>query len=143
MAVQVPLRGGPGRGKYAVVDEQDFPLVSTFNWHYRDGYAITKKNGRDLRMHRLIADVHDPSVLVDHKDRNRLNNTRDNLRSFTPKENANNRSDNRRIQAFGEWLTIAEWADDPRCEVSYDVLYGRIRKGIVPTWAILAPPEVV
>ncbi len=139
MAVQVALNGMAGARKYALVDDQDFPIVSKYKWSYRDGYAITKANGHDLRMHRLVANVYDPEVLVDHRDNNRLNNTRKNLRPFTPKENANNRLDNRRILAFGEWKTVAEWVDDPICRVNYDTLYGRIRKEIDPFWAIVAP----
>lgn len=141
MTQKVRLTGVAGRGKFATVDNADYPTVRRYKWHFRDGYAITKHNGKDLRMHRLVAKVRDPSVLVDHKDGDRLNNTRDNLRRYTPTQNANNRCDNRKVFAFGEWKTIAEWAADPICLVSYDVLYGRIRKGVLPQWAILAEAD--
>jgi hypothetical protein len=89
-------------------------------------------------MHRLITGTTDPFVIVDHKDRDRLNNTRDNLREFTPKQNANNMATNRRLKAFGEERTMAEWADDPRCSVSYFCLAGRIAMGFPVELSILA-----
>lgn len=92
-------------------------------------------------MHRFIMDVTDPDLIVDHKDRNRLNNTRENLRVINYIENANNRTDNVFIECFGESKTIADWSRDPRCVVTYDALRARFRKGIEPWAAILAPSE--
>jgi hypothetical protein len=92
-------------------------------------------------MHRYIMDVHDPEMIVDHKDRNRLNNTRENLRVINYLQNANNRTDNVFVECFGESKTIAEWSRDYRCEVNYETLRGRIRKGVEPWAAILAPSE--
>jgi hypothetical protein len=138
---QIALKGQAGVAKYAYVDSKDFAVVIKHSWYYRDGYAITKHNGKDLRMHRLVANETDPEVIVDHIDRDRLNNRRGNLRKYTAVENARNRCDNRRILVFGEEKTIAEWVEDEACEVNYDTLYGRLRKGVDPLWAILAPQE--
>lgn len=87
-------------------------------------------------MHRLLLDVTDEEILVDHKDRNRLNNTKANLREFTPVQNANNRVDNRRLVAFGEEKTLAEWVEDPICRARYSVLQKRIQKDL-PFWVAL------
>jgi len=43
-------------------------------------------------MHRLILSITDPCIKVDHKDRNGLNNQRNNLRLATHKQNMANRS---------------------------------------------------
>lgn len=141
--MKIWLSGNYGAGKAAEVDTEDFELVSKYSWHYRDGYAVTKTKRPDgkrvtLQMHRLVMGTTDPLVIVDHKDRNRLNNTRDNLREFTPKENANNMVTNRRLIAFGEERTMAQWADDPRCSVSYFCLSGRIAAGFPVELSILA-----
>jgi hypothetical protein len=50
----------------------------------------------------------------------------DNCRIATLSENANNKSNNRIVFAFGVHRTLAEWTTDPRCSVSYPTLYARI-----------------
>lgn len=137
--LQIKLNGINGAGKYALVSPEDYPRLVRFSWYYREGYALAKIDSHEIRMHRYIMDVHDPDMIVDHKDRNRLNNTRENLRVINYLENANNRTDNVFIDCFGETKTIAEWSRDPRCMVSYDTLRARIRKGIEVWAAILAP----
>jgi hypothetical protein len=141
--MRVWLSGAYGSGKYAEIDVEDYELVSQYTWHMRDGYAVTKAKLPDgrratLQMHRLIMGTTDPFVIVDHKDRNRLNNTRSNLREFTPKQNANNMVTNKRLTAFGETKTMSEWADDARCGVSYFCLAGRITMGFPIEISILA-----
>lgn len=139
--LQIKLNGINGAGKYALVSPEDYPRLVRHSWYYREGYALAKIDSHEIRMHRYIMDVHDPDLIVDHKDRNRLNNTRGNLRVINYLENANNRTDNVFIDCFGEKKTIAEWSRDERCVVSYDALRARIRKGIEPWAAILAPGE--
>lgn len=140
--LQIPLTGAAGAGRIAKVSPSDFSALSRYSWYYRDGYAITSMNGHEVRMHRFVLNETREDYVVDHIDGDRLNNTRDNLRSYTIKQNANNRIDNRRVQAFGEEKTVAEWVDDPRCQVKYDTLLGRLRKEVWPEYAILAPEGV-
>lgn len=139
--LEIKLNGINGAGKYALVSPEDYPMVARHSWYYREGYALAKIDSKEIRMHRYIMDVHDPDLIVDHKDRNRLNNTRENLRIFNYIQNANNRSDNVFIECFGESKTIAEWSRDCRCLVNYDVIRSRIYKGVEPWAAILAPVE--
>lgn len=141
--LQIRLSGKEGRNKFAKVSKEDYPLLMRYSWNYRNGYAITKANGKEIRMHRLVLGVTDPEIIVDHKDRDRLNNQRDNLREFTPTQNANNRNSSRFIIAFGERKTIGEWVKDPRCGCNYNVLIKRLDNEIQPECAILARPEDV
>lgn len=50
-----------------------------------------------------------------------------NCRWVTPSVNCRNRRSNVFLTAFGEQKTIADWVDDPRCVVTYHVLFDRIR----------------
>ncbi len=81
---------------YAFVDPQDADLAK-HRWCMVGGYAVrqlSRREGRKwLRMHRVI--IHAPvGVDVDHKNRNRLDNRRCNLRLTDRGGNARNRSRN-------------------------------------------------
>ncbi len=137
--LEIKLNGILGAGRFAKVDTDDYNLVTRHSWHYRDGYAIAKINNKEVRMHRFILQITDPETVVDHINRNRLDNRRENLRPYSLIENANNRVDNVFVDAFGEKKTIAQWSRDDRCCIPYDYLRRRIYDGI-PAWAaILAP----
>jgi hypothetical protein len=81
---------------HTVVDDADFDLLSQWRWRINhNGYAVRSERQHGtcvtFRMHRII--INAPIDLqVDHTDRNRLNNQRNNLRLCTDMENARNRS---------------------------------------------------
>tara|TARA_R110000824_G_scaffold48545_2_gene137048 strand:+ start:1823 stop:2383 length:561 start_codon:yes stop_codon:yes gene_type:complete len=131
------LGGVLGAGQHAIVSTEDYPLLSQYSWHLnKSGYAITKIKGRHKAMHRMVLGTVSPYVFVDHIDQDRLNNTRENLRELSPKENANNMKSNVKIAAFGEEKNVGQWVEDPRCEVSYAAFYNRLKKGIDPEEAM-------
>ena len=81
-------------GNAAIVDDEDYELVSRYNWTESDkGYAITsiKINGKwkTVPMHRLINNT-PAGMLTDHIDGDRLNNRRENLRTCEAKQNMQN-----------------------------------------------------
>jgi hypothetical protein len=86
------------QGKFALVDEEDFELVSRFTWCFsavKDrpdvGYAKTRDNetGRQFRLHQLVLGF--PSHMIDHINRDRLDCRKKNLRAATGKQNQGNR----------------------------------------------------
>lgn len=97
MVKRIPL----SKGMFALVDEVDYPKLATFKWHAmssgtnghgRTWYAVRslpKINGTypKVFMHRQIMGV---DSMIDHKDGNGLNNTRDNLRPANRAENNRN-----------------------------------------------------
>ncbi len=88
--IKIPLSGKNGKGKFAIVDAEDVELIAGIRWHLSDtGYAINRSNGKTLRMHRLINKTPD-GLYTDHKNHDRLDNRRKNLRSVTQKENMSN-----------------------------------------------------
>lgn len=87
------------QGKVALVDDEDFEWLNQWKWHYtKRGYATrTTWDGvksHKVKMHREIMKLGDfskDSFEVDHKDRDRLNNCKSNLRVCTRGQNEINK----------------------------------------------------
>jgi hypothetical protein len=87
------------RGKFALVDDNDFDWLNQWKWHCTSyGYAVREVGGRKSRkvvwMHRLINETPDQEI-TDHINRDRLDNRRANLRTVTATESIINRGMNR------------------------------------------------
>jgi len=87
------------RGQYALVDPEDFERLNQYKWHCTHfGYAIRaarNKSGKGSRqvavyMHKLVCPVPEGAI-VDHINRNPLDNRKANLRPATQKQNVWNR----------------------------------------------------
>jgi len=82
------------KDKFALIDDEDLKLVSKYNWQYNNGYAVTSyvKNKKRyyIKMHRLVMGV-DKLVLLDHINRNSLDNRKKNLRKSNSWLNAFNK----------------------------------------------------
>ena len=82
-----------------LVDDEDLDWLNEFSWYLDKGYAKTtiKHNGKykAQKMHRLIMNVSDRWVFIDHIDGNPANNRRSNLRLCTNAENSRNRAINK------------------------------------------------
>ena len=83
----------------AIVDDSDYLFLSKFKWVCRKSkntyYACTtvryKGERSEVRMHRAIMNVIGDGAIIDHKDRDGLNNQRSNLRIANTSENGSNR----------------------------------------------------
>lgn len=84
---KVPLTGALGKGKYALIDDSDWPIVKQYRWQlHPDGYVYGSRG----RLHCYI--LHTPPALeIDHVDRDKLNNRKFNLRVCFHAENIRNR----------------------------------------------------
>lgn len=88
---RIPLsKNGKNKGiHFALVDDEDFELVSKIRWHLHKGAKTNYARGWDQKtnaniyMHRLILSVKDKSITIDHIDHNGLNNQRQNIRTAT------------------------------------------------------------
>lgn len=93
---QIPLT----QGKVAIVDDEDYKQLSRHKWYASKNrtmwYATRKKvvNGKvaTIRMHRVVLGNIPAGKCVDHKNRNSLDNRRQNLRICLPIQNAGNRN---------------------------------------------------
>ena len=81
------------QGKFAIVDRQDYYRLVRFRWFAAVSsntfYAVRKHAGKPVKMHREImgAPAH---LVVDHIDRDGLNNARSNLRLCSQAQNSRN-----------------------------------------------------
>lgn len=64
-----------------------------------------------------------------------------NCRWVTPRENSNNRGNNRWLTAFGERKTLSEWSDDQRCKITLSALKQRARSSKMSHEEILTLDE--
>lgn len=87
---KIPLGGKRGIGKYTIVDDEDVIRVASIKWHLSDtGYAVNRSNGKTTRMHRVINNTPN-GLYTDHKNHDRLDNRKSNLRTVTQAENMSN-----------------------------------------------------
>lgn len=78
------------QGKTAIIDDNDFDLVSKYKWYFNKGYAASSSMfSKKIYMHRVVAN---PPVgfQVDHINGNKLDNRKENLRCCTVKQNTQN-----------------------------------------------------
>lgn len=82
-------------GKNSTVDDKDFEFLSKFKWREADGYAARTSSKletgvrRTILLHKLLMGEK-LGYEVDHKNRNRLDNRRDNFRWASSSENKAN-----------------------------------------------------
>lgn len=101
--VQIQLLGPHAKEKNAnvLVSTSSFPLVTEFSWYLgKDGYPLSycsvdgkiKMGGVKLHIFLLKhkARLHKEKMVIDHINRNRLDNRLENLRICTPKQNSYN-----------------------------------------------------
>lgn len=74
------------KGKIALLDDEDYEKFKDVNWSLSYGYARGWFEGRVHSLHRLIVGA-SKDAIVDHVDRNPLNNQKANLRLVTSRFN--------------------------------------------------------
>jgi hypothetical protein len=88
---EIPLT----QGAVAIVDDDDYEFLMNWKWNFNGGYARTldkvSKQRKILNMHRVLLDANEGEI-VDHVNRNKLDNRRNNLRISDCVGNARNRS---------------------------------------------------
>lgn len=84
------------RGRVAIVDAEDYEMLSQFNWCVNGGYAYNTACGP---MHRFL--LAPPSgAMVDHMNGDKLDNRRSNLRICSNSQNQANRQVFRGVSPF-------------------------------------------
>ncbi len=80
-------------GVKTLVSDEDYYFLSGFKWSASSGYAMKKEKGVSMYMHRLVASRMGLSLKkdIDHINRNKLDNRRENLRLSNHSSNGINR----------------------------------------------------
>lgn len=114
-------------GHTAFVDDEDFKQLSQYIWwgdidHKTVYCRRTNKKGvspRIILMHReILGLVGTKGVVVDHKDRNGLNNTKNNLRTATMSQNLGNSCENRKRISKYKGVTLCRKTNKWRAHIS-------------------------
>ena len=99
------------QGKIALIDAADYTLVKDYNWcavnTHNLWYAVGRQKGsrKQVKMHRLLLGITNSKILVDHKDGDGLNNTRENIRVATSSQNGANRNSTGKSKYLGVSLS--------------------------------------
>jgi hypothetical protein len=110
---------------FALVDDADYERLNQWKWTATDnnGTVYPQRNFRvgitrcPIRMHQDIMGI-ERDCMVDHKDGNGLNNTRDNLRKCTRSQNGMNRCINKNSFSGFKGVTRDNPANKWRARIS-------------------------
>ncbi len=94
---KIPL----SKDKHTIVDDEDYEKLSKYKWHYSGGYAHRFHVFKELPLEQIRVSVsmariimglyNDDKREVDHKNRNRLDNRKSNLRICNRSQNMANK----------------------------------------------------
>jgi hypothetical protein len=113
------------QGKVALVDDEDFEYLNQWKWCCRKNvtkgsinYYAGRSGGsvlkyRYIHMHKVILKT---DKLVDHKNRNGLDNRKDNLRIASKSDNSKNKKGWGKSKYLGVSLNVAKRKTKPSCE---------------------------
>lgn len=123
------------KGHITTVDDEDFEYLNQWKWYLSGRYVIS--GDKRKKMHRLIINAKE-GELVDHIDRNPLNNTRENLRIVDACENTHNQR--RRINTINNYKgtqfikRLGLWQS--RCRIyGHDYILGFYKSEIAAAYA--------
>lgn len=121
----IPLHSREGIIGQALVDQEDYDLVSKHRWYDKRGYVCTSisPHGRGktvtVYMHRLILGLErGDRTKVDHRDHDPKNNRRSNIRVCTHAENHQNRRQYGDADTSSQYRGVS-WSKEKRLWQAY------------------------
>ena len=96
--------GYDNNGSEFYFDLEDYELISQYCWHVSKDGTVKSRNkntGKNISMHRLVMDVDDPRIKVDHRKHVKHDNRKSQLRIATSSQNNMNRTPNINVNKSG------------------------------------------
>jgi hypothetical protein len=93
-----------------LVSDEDYEKVSQYKWVLSRKYAVAKVDGKHVPLHHFILGKPDNGYVVDHINRNSLDNRRENLRFATRSQNAQNTTTHNKYQGITLTKGKDKWA---------------------------------
>lgn len=115
-----------------LIDLDDVPIIEKYGIHIQisTGYAILTCEGKHIRLHRFLLGVTDPKIIIDHFDRDPLNNRKSNLREATFSVNGHNKIKSKFNTSGRTGVRLKERKDRSNSWIGqYDVNGKRYEKG--------------
>jgi hypothetical protein len=110
MSKKIPLTGKYGDGRFAIVDDGAYEVLSAMRWHVQpQGYAVMRPSWGTIYMHRVVAGAVGGD-LIDHIDGDKLNNTSSNLRKCDKSINALNKHDKQAGRPYTSKYRGVSWS---------------------------------
>lgn len=92
-----------------IIDIDDIERVKQYKWHIKVGnnkHVEGKVNGKVKQLHRFIMQEENQKILIDHINRNPLDNRKSNLRRCTKRENCRNQKKHKDNQVGHKNITL-------------------------------------
>lgn len=134
-----------GRSEIITVDTDMLDILSRYTWCINgSGRVHARIYSKSVKLHHVITGTPINGLVIDHIDRNPLNNCRNNLRIVTQSENQQNREDSKLITVFGETKTASSWILDDRVNCGDEsTIRTRIQLGWSPEDALTKPSKYI
>ena len=101
-------------GEVALIDDEDWCGVRLYSWHLSGGYVVSCLNpvwqhqhGTTVRLHRFVLRLPNDTRVVDHINRNVLDNRKCNLRITNKTVNGLNTAQQHTWRAYPKGIKIA------------------------------------
>lgn len=112
--------GYTNKGEEFYFDLEDYDLIKKYTWRINaQGYVQTQQNKKKILMHRLIMNPSEEEV-IDHKNRLRNYNLKNNLNIVSKKENSQNRSKHKNNTSGFNGVSFDRNANAWRAYISID-----------------------
>jgi hypothetical protein len=105
---RIPLRNRKGIiVDYSLVDEKIFNKINNFNFSLSHGYCQGIIKQKNIKLHHYVLKKPDKGKVIDHRNRDRLDNRYENLKETSPSSNAQNASKKNNKKTSSKYIGVS------------------------------------